>query len=89
MKAIISVVGKDTVGIIARVSTLLAENGVNILDISQTTMQGMFTMMMLADLSASKVANRVLTDQLEALGKEMNLSIRLQKEDLFESMHRI
>ena len=89
MKAIITVVGNDCVGIIARVSTLLAENRVNILDISQTTMRGMFTMMMLADLSEASVANDVLTGKLEALGKEMNLSIRMQKEDLFNSMHRI
>ena len=89
MKAIITVVGNDTVGIIARVSTLLAENHVNILDISQTTMRGMFTMMMLVDLSEASVENHVLTQKLEKLGGEMGLSIRMQKEDLFNSMHRI
>lgn len=89
MKAIITVVGNDTVGIIARVSTLLAENRVNILDISQTTMRGMFTMMMLVDLSEASVENHVLNKQLEELGGEMGLSIRMQKEDLFNSMHRI
>ena len=89
MKAIITVVGKDTVGIIARVSSLLAEEKVNILDISQTTMRGMFTMMMLADLTDAASPNHTLTEKLEALGNEMNLSIRMQKEDLFDSMHRI
>lgn len=89
MNAIITVVGKDTVGIIARVSSLLAKEKVNILDISQTTMRGMFTMMMLVDLTEAASPNHVLTEKLEEIGKEMNLTIRMQKEDLFQSMHRI
>lgn len=89
MRAIITVVGDDRVGIIARVSNCLADRGVNILDISQTTMQGMFTMIMLVETgSLSKEAN-LLSDELEAIGAEMGLSIHMQKEDLFHSMHRI
>ncbi|MBQ3553673.1 MAG: ACT domain-containing protein [Clostridia bacterium] len=89
MRAIITVVGKDRVGIIAEVSRILSENQVNILDISQTIMQDMFTMIMLVDVSVAKVAFSELSDALDALGKSMGLSIRIQHEDLFHSMHRI
>ncbi len=89
MKAVITVVGKDKVGIIAEVSRVLAENKVNILDISQTIMQDMFTMIMLADVSQSKVVFSALADTLSALGDTLGLSIRIQHEDLFNSMHRI
>ena len=86
-KCVITVVGKDTVGIIAKVSTLLCENDVNILDISQTIMQNMFTMIMLVELKKESAGE--LDAQLQALAKEINLSIHLQNEELFSSMHRI
>lgn len=89
MRAVITVVGRDKVGIIAEVSRVLAENRVNILDISQTIMQDMFTMIMLVDVSESKVAFSALSDTLSELGDTLGLSIRIQHEDLFHSMHRI
>lgn len=89
MKAIVTVVGKDRVGIIANVCTLLAEFNVNVLDINQTVMQGYFTMMMATDVSACSVPLADLVTRIEAIGKEMGLSIRVQREDIFEAMHRI
>ena len=89
MKAIVTVVGKDQVGIIAAVCCSLAEYNVNVLDISQTVMQGFFTMMMVVDVSASTIPLAELAQQVEEKGKEMNLSIRLQREDIFEAMHRV
>ena len=89
MKAIVTVVGKDAVGIIAGVCTQLAAYNINVLDISQTVMQGYFTMMMAVDISGSTVPLAQLAQELEVKGKEMNLSIRLQREDIFEAMHRI
>ena len=89
MKAIVTVVGKDRVGIIAGVCVYLAERNINVLDISQTIMQGYFTMMMAVDVSGCDVPLAELARQMEAKGKEMNLSIRLQREDIFEAMHRI
>ncbi len=87
MKAVVTVVGKDRVGIIASVSKLLCDNNINILDISQTIMQEMFTMMMLVELKTSSVTK--INEELEKLAEEMNLSIHLQNEELFKSMHRI
>ena len=87
MKAVVTVVGKDRVGIIAKVSTLFYENDINILDISQTIMQDMFTMIMLVELSTKGV--KKVSDELDVLAKEMNLSNHLQNEELFSSMHRI
>ena len=89
MKAIVTVVGKDRVGIIANVCTALANYNVNVLDINQTVMQGYFTMMMAVDVSACKVPLAELVEIMEALGKDMGLSIRVQREDIFEAMHRI
>ena len=89
MKAIVTVVGKDRVGIIAEVCVDLASFNVNVLDISQTIMQGYFTMMMAVDVSASNVPLAQLAQKLEEKGKQMNLSIRLQREDIFEAMHRV
>jgi len=89
MKAIVTVVGKDRVGIIAQVCTCLASYNVNVLDISQTVMQGYFTMMMAVDVSESSIPLAQLVQQLEEKGKEMGLSIRLQREDIFEAMHRL
>jgi len=89
MKAIVTVVGKDRVGIIAGVCVKLAEYNVNVLDISQTVMQGYFTMMMATDVSQANIPLAELATRMEAAGKEMGLSIRIQREDIFEAMHRI
>ena len=89
MKAIVTVVGKDQVGIIASVCVKLAEYNVNVLDISQTVMQGYFTMMMVVDVSASTVPLAELVTLMDEQGKQKNLSIRVQREDIFEAMHRI
>ena len=88
-KSIITVVGKDTVGIIAKVCTYLAENGINILDISQTIVQGYFNMMMITDMEkTSKDFKDVLAD-LEKLGEEIGVTIRCQRAEIFEKMHRL
>ena len=89
MKAIVTVVGKDAVGIIAGVCVELAKYNINVLDISQTVMQGYFTMMMVVEVSESKLPVAELAQKLDEKGKEMNLSIRLQREDIFDSMHRV
>lgn len=89
MKAIVTVTGKDTTGIIAKVCTHLADSSVNILDISQTVMQEYFTMTMLVDLSKSEKPVTVLSEELSALGETMGLQIRVQREDIFELMHRV
>ena len=89
MKAIVTVVGKDRVGIIASVCVKLAEYNVNVLDINQTVMQGYFTMMMAVDVSDCKVPLAELVDIMEVTGKEMGLSIRVQREDIFEAMYRV
>jgi ACT domain-containing protein len=89
MRAIITVIGKDKVGIIAGVSTVLADNNVNILDITQTTLQDVFTMIMLVDISAATVSFSELSEKLENKGWEIGLSVRIQHEDIFNSMHSI
>ncbi len=89
MKGIITVVGKDRVGIIAKVCTYLAEDGINILDISQTIVSGWFNMMMVVDLSTCCHRFEEVVDQLSKLGNEIGVDIRLQREDIFNSMHRI
>ena len=89
MKAIVTVVGKDRVGIIAAVCTDLAAYHVNVLDIRQTVMQGYFTMMMAVDVSESTCPVAQLAQKLEERGKEMGMSIRLQREEIFQAMHRV
>jgi ACT domain-containing protein len=89
MRAIVTVIGKDRVGIIASVCALLAENGVNILDISQTILQEYFTMIMLVDTAGCKVSFDTLSKALKTSGELMRLSVRIQREDIFEAMHRI
>ncbi len=89
MKGIITVLGKDQVGIIAKVCAYLADEKINILDISQTIVSGFFNMMMIVDLSTSCDKFETVEDELEALGKEIGVDIRLQREDIFNSMHRI
>ena len=89
MKAIVTVVGKDRVGIIAGVCVELASYNVNVLDISQTVMQGYFTMMMVVDVSACSLPLAELVVLMDEMGKERGLSIRLQREDIFDAMHHI
>lgn len=89
MKAVITVIGKDRVGIIYSVTQILAKSKINILDISQTIMQDIFTMIMLVDISKNEVSFAEISDKLENLGEELGLSIRIQHEDIFNSMHRI
>lgn len=88
-KTIITVVGKDTVGIIARVCTYLADNQINILDISQTIVQGYFNMMMIVDVSAIEKDFTAISDEMDTLGAEIGVSIRCQREEIFEKMHRL
>jgi ACT domain-containing protein len=87
-KTIITVVGKDTVGIIAKVCTYLAGNQINIEDISQTIVQGFFNMMMIVDKECPKQFGDV-ADELKALGDEIGVEIKCQKEEIFDKMHRI
>ena len=89
MKGIIPVLGKDSVGIIAKVCTYLADEKINILDISQTIVSGYFNMMMIVDLSTACDKFEKVENDLIALGKEIGVDIRLQREDIFNSMHRI
>ena len=89
MKAIVTVIGKDQVGIIAAVCALLSEKNVNVMDISQTIMQEYFTMIMLVDVSAANVPFAQLKEELAAAGEARNLDIRIQREDIFNAMHRI
>ena len=88
-RTIITVVGKDTVGIIARVCTYLAENGINILDISQTIVQGYFNMMMIVDTNSMTKQFGDMADELKALGESIGVVIKCQKEEIFDKMHRI
>ena len=88
-KAIVTVIGKDQVGIIASVCALLSEKNVNVMDISQTIMQEYFTMIMLVDVSAANVPFAQLRDELAAAGEARSLDIRIQREDIFNAMHRI
>ncbi len=88
-KTIITVVGKDTVGIIAKVCTFLAENQVNILDISQTIVQDYFNMMMIVDANNATKSFGELSDNITKLGEEIGVQVKMQQEDIFNSMHRI
>jgi len=89
MKAIVSVVGKDRVGIIAGVCSALANYNINVLDISQTVMQGYFTMVMATEVSGCTVPLGELISAMDALGREMGLSIHVQREEIFDAMHRV
>ncbi len=88
-KTIITVVGKDTVGIIARVCTYLAENQINILNISQTIVQGYFNMMMIVDTNQTQKDFGIIVKELEQLGERIGVIIKCQKEEIFNQMHRI
>ncbi|MBQ6908042.1 MAG: ACT domain-containing protein [Clostridia bacterium] len=89
MRAVVTVIGKDKVGIISKVSEALAENNVNILDITQTIMKDIFTMVMMIDITESKIKFTDLVDKLSAVGDEIGLEIRCQHEEIFNSMHKI
>ena len=89
MKAIVTVVGKDQVGIIAGVCNTLADSKINVLDISQTIMEGYFTMMMVVDLAACETPFDQLRTILKDYGEGRGLSIRIQREDIFDAMHKL
>lgn len=88
-KVIVTVVGKDTVGIIARICTYMAGQQINILDISQTIVSGYFNMMMIVDTSQATVPFGQMSDELAAAGEEIGVVVRCQREEIFDSMHRI
>jgi ACT domain-containing protein len=88
-RTIITVVGKDTIGIIAKVCTYLAENHINILDISQTIVQGFFTMMVIVDTSKMNIDIVTLTNEISRIGEDTGVQIKCQKEEIFDKMHRI
>ncbi len=89
MKAIVTVVGKDQVGIIAGVCNTLADYNINVLDISQTIMEGFFTMMMVVDLALCTESFANLQNALKTFGEGRGLSIRIQREDIFDAMHKL
>lgn len=88
-KCIVTVLGEDTVGIIGKVCTYLADHNINILDISQTIIQGYFNMMMIVDVSGLEEDFKVICDELDDLGEEIGVNIRCQREEIFKKMHRI
>ena len=89
MKAVITVTGKDGVGIVAKVSTECAKYGINIIDISQSVLQEYFAMIMIADIDSLNVGFTDFSDHLKAMGRECNLEIQAMHEDIFNSMHKI
>lgn len=89
MRAVITVLGKDKIGIIYNITSVLAKYGVNILDISQTIMQDFFSMVMIVDIENSTVIFGELQSELEKKGIEIGLSARIQHEDIFNSMHQV
>ncbi|MGE5379889.1 MAG: ACT domain-containing protein [Methylocystaceae bacterium] len=88
-RLVITVVGMDRVGVIAALTAILADNDVNILDISQTILQGFFTMVMVVDAASSKISLSDLREKLVARGQEMGMTVTVQHEDVFKFMHRI
>ena len=88
-RTIITVVGKDTVGIIAKVCTYMADNQINILDISQTIIQGFFNMMMIVDTSKMTIDYATMIEEITRLGEDTGVQIKCQREDIFDKMHRI
>lgn len=89
MNAIVTVVGKNNVGIAGSICTLLAENNINILDINQTILHGNFTMIVAVDLEKSSASISEIGEKLEDLGKTLGISIRIQREEIFDAMYRI
>lgn len=88
-KALISVTGLDTTGIIARVATKLAELNINILDITQTILDGYFTMMMMVDLTNANISFQQIIDEFKPVGEALGMEIHIQRMDIFDAMHRI
>lgn len=88
-RTIITVVGKDTVGIIAKICTYMADNQINILDISQTIVQGIFNMMMIVDISKMDIDFVTFIDEITRIGEDKGVQVRCQREDIFDKMHRI
>ncbi|MDR2559349.1 MAG: ACT domain-containing protein [Oscillospiraceae bacterium] len=89
MRAVITVIGKDTVGILAKVAGICAADNVNVMDVTQTVMQDLFAMTMLADISRLEGDFGVFSDKLKTLGTDLNLQIHVMHEEIFNSMHRI
>ncbi len=89
MKAVLTVIGKDTVGILAKVSTICAEYNGNVIEVTQSVMQDMFAMIMMVDITKLNVDFTVLADRMTKLGEELGLSIHTMHEDIFDAMHRI
>lgn len=89
MKAVITVIGHDTVGILAKVSSACAEKGANIIDVTQSVMRNMFTMIMLVDIDGLTSDFSELSSSLEKLGEEIGMKVHVMHEDIFNSMHRI
>ena len=89
MRIVLTIVGKDRVGIIAKVSNLLAEHGVNILNINQNILEGFFNMVLIADMAAADVRLKELQEMATQIGKEIGVEIKVQHEDIFTAMHRI
>lgn len=89
MKAVITVIGKDMTGIIARVSSICSENKINITEATQSVLQDVFAMIMLVDISSSQITCAELSDKMDKLGKDLGLTIHVMHENLFHSMHRI
>lgn len=89
MRIVLTIVGKDRVGIIAKVSNLLAEHGVNILNINQNILEGFFNMVLIADMAAADVSLKELKEMATAIGNEIGVDIRVQHEEIFTAMHRI
>ena len=89
MKAVITVIGHDTVGVVAKVSAVCAELNINIEDVTQSILQEMFCMIMLVDLSRTNVAPEAVRDRFEALGREMQMQVTLTRQEVFDAMHKI
>ncbi|MBR3290037.1 MAG: ACT domain-containing protein [Clostridia bacterium] len=89
MRAVVSVIGKDTVGILAKTTAVCAEHHVNVVDVTQSVLQDLFAMIMLIDVTESDIPLTQLTDRFEAIGKEMGLSIHVMHEDVFNAMHTV
>lgn len=89
MRAVITVIGKDMVGILAKVSAVCADHGINVLEVTQSILQDMFAMIMMVDIEKSDVPFTAFADELTALGESMNLSVHTMHEDIFHSMHTI
>lgn len=89
MRAVVSVIGKDKIGIIAKVSNSLSQRNINILDISQTILDEFFTMIMLVDLEKLDISFQELTEELEQIGQDIGVSVKIQHKDIFDAMHQI